>query len=187
MTTKITGGSLRGRTLRIRRDVGLRPTAERVRSAIFSILGTGKVEGSRVLDLFAGTGAMGIEALSRGAAWADFIESDGLRCKQLREFTRTLGLDEITRVFNKDAARTLDIVTGCYDLVFIDPPYQLNPWENLMTNLGNTLILNTGSFVIAEHRYDRELLQTYDRLTLAESRRYGDTSISIYVTGVKIV
>ena len=104
---------MRGRTLRIRKNVGLRPTAERVRSAIFSILGTGKVEGSRVLDLFAGTGAMGIEALSRGAAWADFIESDGLRCKQLRESTRTLGLDEITRVFNKDAARTLDIVTDC--------------------------------------------------------------------------
>ena len=187
MTTKITGGRLRGRKLRIRRDRGLRPTTERVRGAIFSILGIGKVEGSKVLDLFAGSGAMGVEALSRGAAWVDFIESDGLRCKQLREVTRTLGLDDVTRVFKKDAVRGLDIVTGCYDLVFIDPPYQLNPWENLMINLGKTLILNTNSFVVAEHRYDRELLQTYDRLTLAESRRYGDTSISIYVTGVKIV
>ncbi|MDP7579005.1 MAG: 16S rRNA (guanine(966)-N(2))-methyltransferase RsmD [SAR202 cluster bacterium] len=185
MTTKITGGHLRGRTLRTRRNIGLRPTAERVRSAIFSIVGADKINGSKVLDLFAGTGAMGIEALSRGASWADFIESDGLRCRQLREVTRELGLNDVTRVFKKNAIQALEIITGSYDLVFIDPPYQSNPWENLMSRLGNTLSLNVDSLVIAEHRYDRELLQTYGRLTRAENRRYGDTSISIYINGVQ--
>lgn len=185
MTTRFTGGRLRGRTLRIRRDAGLRPTTERVRGAIFSILGAEKIEGLKVLDLFAGTGSMGMEALSRGASWADFVESDASRSRQLREIASGLGVENVTRVYRKDALKALGTVPGGYDLVFIDPPYQSNPWENLMASLGNTSILNEGASVIAEHHRDLKLLQIYGRLSLVESRRYGDTSISIYVAGAQ--
>lgn len=74
MTTRITGGAMRGRRLRSTKSAGLRPTPERVRSAIFSIVGAEAVESARVLDLYAGTGALGFEALSRGASWCDFVE-----------------------------------------------------------------------------------------------------------------
>jgi 16S rRNA (guanine(966)-N(2))-methyltransferase RsmD len=180
MTTRITGGHLRGRRLRTRKTAGLRPTPERVRSAIFSILGRETVEGARVLDLFAGTGAMGIEAVSRGASRADFVESDAARSRQLRESMNELGVADVTRVYRRDALKALDIVEGGYDLVFIDSPYQSDPWEGLMSRLGDGPILNEGASVVAEHHRGRELSRQYGRLALVESRRYGDTSVSIY-------
>ena len=92
MSTRITGGSERGRRLRSTKGAGLRPTSERVRAAIFSTIGHDAVDGTRVLDLYAGTGALGIEALSRGAAWADFVEVDTRRCQDIRETLRQMGL-----------------------------------------------------------------------------------------------
>lgn len=185
MTTRITGGRLRGRKLRIRKTAGLRPTPEKVRSAIFSILGRERVEGARVLDLFAGTGAMGVEALSRAATWADFVESDATRSRQLRESMSELGVNDITHVYRRDALKALDIVEDGYDLVFVDPPYQSDPWERLMVRLGGGPILNDNALVVAEHRRDRELSPRYGGLALVESRRYGDTSVSFYSAGAQ--
>lgn len=171
---------MRGRKLRIKKTAGLRPTPERVRSAIFSILGLERIEGAVVLDLFAGTGAMGFEALSRGASWADFVESGAIRSRELRESISELGVNDITHVYRRDALKALEVVEGGYDLVFVDPPYQSNPWEGLMVRLGSGTILNDNAAVVAEHRRNRELSPQYGRLALVESRRYGDTSVSIY-------
>ncbi|MCH7626588.1 MAG: RsmD family RNA methyltransferase, partial [Chloroflexi bacterium] len=107
MTLRITGGELRGRRLKSAHGSGLRPTSERVRGAMFSIIGRDAVEGARVLDLYAGTGALGIEALSRGAAWADFVESGRGRCREIRDRLRELGLDDRSRVY---AGRTLKVL-----------------------------------------------------------------------------
>ena len=112
LNVRITGGALRGRTLRAPRVTGLRPTADVVRAAIFAILGPEIVEGARVLDLYAGTGAMGIEALSRRAAWADFVEANGRLARGLRDNLRRLSVEERSRVYGARVEATLAHLPG---------------------------------------------------------------------------
>jgi 16S rRNA (guanine(966)-N(2))-methyltransferase RsmD len=181
MSLRITGGELRGRRLRSSDGAGLRPTSDRVRAAIFSILGREAVEGVRVLDLYAGTGALGIEALSRGAAWADFVEANARRCQQLRESLRELGLsDRIGGVYQARVERILDSLPGGYGLAFADPPYDMDVWEDLMGRLGADGLIADKGVVVAEHRHSTVLAESYGRLAQVTSRRYGDTAVSIY-------
>jgi 16S rRNA (guanine966-N2)-methyltransferase len=180
MSLRITGGELRGRRLRSSDGAGLRPTSDRVRAAIFSILGRQAVEGVRVLDLYAGTGALGIEALSRGAAWADFVEANARRCQQLRESLLELGLAEGGRVYQARVERILDSLPGGYGLAFADPPYDMDVWEELMGRLGADGLVADNGVVVAEHRHSTVLAESYGRLVQATSRRYGDTAVSIY-------
>ena len=183
MSVRISGGTHRGRLLRAERDRGLRPTSERVRGAIFSILGRDAVEGRRVLDLYAGTGALGVEALSRGAAWADFVESNRRRCRRLERNLRELALDERSRVICGRAERTLGGMSGEYDLVLADPPYDARPWPTLFALLGEHGLLAPDGVVVAEHRSNAPMADGYDGLTLMDNRRYGDTSIAFYTSG----
>lgn len=180
MSLRITGGELRGRRLRSSEGAGLRPTSDRVRAAIFSILGREAVKGARVLDLYAGTGALGIEALSRGAEWADFVEANARRCQQLRENLRELGLAESSRVYQARVERVLDSLPGGYRLAFADPPYDMDVWVELMGRLGADGLLADKGLVVAEHRHSTVLAERYGRLAQMVSRRYGDTAVSIY-------
>ena len=183
MGIRITGGSARGRRLHPGRGPGIRPTSQKVRAAIYSMIGVQAVEGARVLDLYAGTGALGIEALSRGALAADFVEAQHRRCQDIRESLREMGLADRSRVFRARVERALDRVAEEYDLVLIDPPYDLDPWESLMGRLCEGRLLKEGAIVVAEHGRRRELAEVYGRLVRSKSRRYGDTSISIYRAG----
>ncbi len=183
MSTRITGGSERGRRLGPSKGPGLRPTSEKVRGAIFSMIGLDTVEGARVLDLYAGTGALGIEALSRGASWTDFVEVHSGRCRGIRESLRELRLTEQGHVYRARVEKALDIVQGGYGLVLADPPYDLDPWESLMDRLSEGSLLNDGALVVVEHRHKRQLAEGYGRLVRLKSRRYGDTSISIFRAG----
>ena len=180
MSTRISGGSRRGRRLRSTKGAGLRPTSERVRSAIFSLVGPDTVRDARVLDLYSGTGALGIEALSRGASWSDFVEADGARCRSIRENLVDLGLDRQGHVYRARVERALETVDGEYGLVLIDPPYDLDQWDSVMTKLdsGNTLI--DGALVVAEHRTTSTLAAGYGRLAAVTTRKYGDSSVSVY-------
>ena len=180
MTTRITGGSLRGRKLRSSRSAGLRPTSERVRGAIFSILGQQAVEGARVLDLYAGTGSIGVEALSRGAAWADFVESDSRRSQEIRELLREVGMADRGRVHGARVERVLDVLEGGYGYAFADPPYDLDPWDFLMERLGRGNLLTDGARVVVGHRHSRRLADEYRGLALVTARRYGDSAIAVY-------
>lgn len=183
MSIRITSGAQKGRRLRAPRSAGLRPTSERVRGAIFSILGQEAVEGARVLDLYAGTGALGIEALSRGADWADFVEADARRCIQIRDNLRELGLAQRGHVYQSRVEKAITILTSPYDLVFIDPPYDLDPWDWLMNALSERGLVKANGLVVAEHSPRTSLASRYGRLVLETSRRYGDTSVSIYKVG----
>ena len=180
MTTRISGGSRKGRRLRSNKDVGLRPTSQRVRSAIFSLLGPETVGGVRVLDLYSGTGALGIEALSRGASCADFAEVNAARCRNIRESLLELGLDCRGYVYRARVEGVLDIVSGPYGLILIDPPYDLDEWELVMGKLTRKNILADGAIVVAEHRAGKTLLDDYGRMGLVTVRKYGDTSVSVY-------
>ena len=194
MSSRISGGKDRGRRLQVPKS-RLRPTTEKVRAAIFSILG-GQVEGARVLDLYAGTGAMGLEALSRGAASADFVEEDARACSTINANIRSLTYDDLARVIRARAEKTVGspaTLLGSstagqdglpYDLVFIDPPYDDDPWDALMTALSTGPLLRQDVTVVAEHGSDRALADSYGRLGLERTRRYGGSSISIYKLAV---
>ena len=183
MTLRITGGTYRGRRISAPRRPALRPTSDRVRGAIFSILGPGRVEGKRVLDLYAGTGVLGIEALSRGAAWADFVEADDRLARQIKESLAELSLEGRGRAYRTRVEEALDTLPGDYELVFADPPYGMDVGDLLMGPLGKSHLLKDQAVVVVEHRYGARLADEYGRLVQMTQRRYGDTGITIYIAG----
>ena len=125
---RIVAGSKRGHRIKVVATEGVRPTSERVREAIFDALGP--VTGLRVLDLFAGTGAMGLEALSRGAAHCTFVEADAVVARELRSNIADLEFESASRVVVRDyfsAATRLATESGGFDLLFLDPPYRMLP------------------------------------------------------------
>ena len=182
-TTRLTGGSARGRVIRSAGGRDLRPTSEKVRSAIFSILGPDVVEGARVLDLYAGTGALGMEALSRAAESAVFVEASEVLCRSLRDSLEGLGMTDQARVVRAKAESILGHEGDDFSLVFIDPPYRTDPWDGLLGRMGSGESLVDGAVVVAEHYYKRELATEYGGLIKATERRYGDTTISIFDFG----
>ena len=184
MTVRITGGVHRGRRLRLPRSANLRPTSDRVRSAVFSILGVDRLQDAPALDLYAGSGVLGLEALSRGAGGAVFVESDARRCRHIRDALEALGLTDRGSVHNGKVERILGTLTsGGFRVVFADPPYALTDWRPLMRLLNRAGLLAEGAVVVAEHRHDTGLADEYGGLALLTRRRYGDTAISIYEKG----
>jgi 16S rRNA (guanine966-N2)-methyltransferase len=171
---RVIAGELGGRRLRAPRGAATRPTGERVREAVFSMLG--EVRGLAVLDLFAGSGALGIEALSRGAAHATFVERAPPALAALRSNLDALGLAERASVVDGDARSALR-GPAKYDLVFLDPPYAAV--GELAATLAGALptVLAPGARVISEsdRRAPLELA-----LPLLRERRYGDTMIRIH-------
>ena len=184
MTVRITGGVHRGRRLRLPRSADLRPTSDRVRSAVFSILGADRLRDAPVLDLYAGSGVLGLEALSRGASGTVFVESDARRCRHIRDALEALGLADRGSVHNGRVERALGtLTTEGFRVVFADPPYALTDWQPLMRLLNRAELLAEGAVVVAEHRHDTGLADEYGGLALLTRRRYGDTAISIYEKG----
>jgi 16S rRNA (guanine966-N2)-methyltransferase len=171
---RITGGELGGRRIRVPRGArDLRPTTERVREAVFSILGD--VSGARVLDLFCGSGALGIEALSRGASEATLVDR---RPAAARRNLEALGLTEHARAVRADAGRFLRRAEdGSFDLVLCDPPYRLA--DRLAADLDPLIrrALAKGGRVMVESPPERPLELSLPLLT---ERTYGDTMVRIY-------
>lgn len=177
---RIIAGELGGRRLVAPRGLATRPTTDRAREALFSILGD--VQGARVLDLYAGTGALGIEALSRGAARATFVESARPAIVALRENLRSLGLDPRAAIVAQPVARALDAIARAapFDLVFADPPYaDAGSAAELIARLVVALALAPGARVVLE-RSSRDAPFAIEGLALASDRTYGDTAIAFY-------
>jgi 16S rRNA (guanine966-N2)-methyltransferase len=173
---RVIGGELGGRRLRSARGEQTRPTAARVREALFSMLGA--LEGAAVLDLFAGSGALGIEALSRGAASATFVERSPQALAALRANVAELGLAERCEIRSGDALAAL-AAGAIYDLVFIDPPYAAAAQLSGALSRELPAVLSAGARVVSEsdRRSPLEL-----ELPLLRERRYGDTMIRIHET-----
>ena len=144
---RIIGGSLRGSKLDVLHAPGLRPTPDRVRETLFNWL-MPVIEGARCLDLFAGTGALGIEALSRGAAAVDFVESDAPTAAQLR--ANLSRLKQIATVHAFSANRFIDSTEQRFDIVFIDPPFSENRWESSMESIENRSVLSDEAWIYVE-------------------------------------
>ncbi|MFO0649910.1 MAG: pantetheine-phosphate adenylyltransferase [Polyangiales bacterium] len=169
------------------RGAETRPTSDRVREAVFNLLGP-RVEGARVLDLFAGTGALGIEALSRGARHATFVESDRGLCQTIETNLENLEAPhELFTLLKRDVRRSSKLFTGQYDLVFIDPPYGHLLEREVLATLCTSDVLANGATVVVEHAAREEVTlppAAAKVLTGADTRNYGDTSVTIYTAAV---
>lgn len=170
-------GRLRGRRILAPVDGDTRPTTDRVREATCNALDSlGVIDGAVVVDLFAGSGALGIEALSRGAASAIFVERDAAALRALRENLRALDLESVSRVVTGDAIRALTSVSDA-TLVFADPPYDFDSWAELLALVGSHL--PSVQIVVAES--DRDLSTATPPFVgwdCVRSRRYGRTHVS---------
>jgi 16S rRNA (guanine966-N2)-methyltransferase len=174
---RVIAGQWRGRRLQAPAGASTRPTADRIREALFSILGH-RVAGARVLDLFAGSGALGIEALSRGAAEATFVDSAPAAIRVIRANLEAVGAQAEVR--RADARRFLGSASAAarqYDLVFLDPPYRLAGDLGDVLTAALPAVLAPGAAVVAES--DRRAPLELGLPTLDE-RRYGDTLIRIH-------
>jgi len=178
--TRIVAGEWGGRRLQTPKGDGTRPTSDRVREAMYSSLESelGGLDGARVLDLFAGSGALGLEALSRGAAHADLVESDRRAADAIRANIRTLGATD-AHVYVTTAARFLgDLPPEPYDLVLLDPPYALESDEVgvLLTALVREGGLDPDGVVVVE-RSHRTPFSWPDGLTGLRDKAYGETHL----------
>jgi 16S rRNA (guanine966-N2)-methyltransferase len=176
---RLTGGQDRGRRLFVPRGSRTRPTASRVREAIFNILGPPP---GRVLDLYAGSGALGLEALSRGASDAVFVERDGAALSALRRNVREAGLDDPGAVIGADvrtALRRLAAQQKQFSWVFLDPPYAKET-EGVLAELSGGDLLTACAVVIVEHDRRHQPPASVGCLFLTDRRTYGDTELSFY-------
>lgn len=177
-TLRVAGGSAKGIPLATPRGNRLRPTTGQVREAIFNILGP-SLEDQRVLDLYAGTGALGIEALSRGATSAVFVEKDPSAVEAiLQSLSRTRFVTN-GRVLRGRLPGALATVEGTFDTVFMDPPYtETSAAETL---LGTAKLLSPGGIVVYEHASRYNPPERPAGLQLSEGRTYGDTGVAFYI------
>ncbi|MBI2963820.1 MAG: 16S rRNA (guanine(966)-N(2))-methyltransferase RsmD [Deltaproteobacteria bacterium] len=181
---RITGGVARGRPLRAPRGPKVRPTADKVRGAIFNILATRiDVADQRWLDLFAGSGALGLEALSRGAAWVLFVDESRDSCRVIRENLERSGFasrGEARRLMLPQGLRSVARSGLRFHGSFVDPPYRRGLCPATLDGLGDGTLLLPDALVVVEHGSDETLAERYGRLQRTDTRRYGSTAISLY-------
>ena len=177
---RIVGGRLRGRALAVPSSQTIRPTAERLREALFNILvhrHGDPVTGARVLDLFAGTGALGLEALSRGAAFALFIDDAAAARALIRENVAALGLGGVSRVFRRDAARLGETQRlAPFSLIFLDPPYGRGLAENALASARAGGWIATGALIVVEEAAKAAFVAPTG-LEELDRRTYDDTEL----------
>ena len=177
---RIISGTCKGRKLTALEGRDIRPTSDRIKETIFNILGP-QVKKAKVLDLFAGTGALGLEALSRGASHAVFVDISVAACNMIQHH-----IDDC-RFFEKAGLIRHDIFTGllppsvmshCFDLIFMDPPYDRGYVSNILENQNIFSLLSDGGIVVAEHATKEILPHTLNGLDIFRQKKYSRTTIS---------
>lgn len=184
---RVVAGTFRSRILKSLKGLALRPTSDRLRETLFNVLGA-NVVGSRFIDLFAGTGAIGIEALSRGATEVVFVEDHAPAAALIRRNLESLGIRKGAMVLATDAIRGLEKLASkeeskasLFDYVFLDPPYAAAmDYARVLESLGSGSLLAPGALVIAEHRCSFELPEEAGALQCYRVLKQGDAALSFY-------
>ncbi|MCR5150970.1 MAG: 16S rRNA (guanine(966)-N(2))-methyltransferase RsmD [Clostridiales bacterium] len=174
---RVITGISRGIRLKTPDNLNTRPTSEKVKEAVFSALQF-EIEGRRVLDLFAGSGQMGIEALSRGAKSCVFVDSSQEAVKIVEENLKKTGLSIKARVVKTDSSAFLNMSGDTYDIVFLDPPYNTGLLENSLEKIGQ--FLATGGVVVCEHPFGAVLPPEINHLVKDREYKYGKIAVTIY-------
>jgi 16S rRNA (guanine966-N2)-methyltransferase len=179
---RVIAGELKGRRLVAPRGHRTRPTADQVRIALLDALGPW-LSGARFLDLFAGSGAIGFEALSRGAAQATFVERDPQALTALRQNAEALGVRTRAHLIRGDAVRELGRLAGAgarFDIVFLDPPYEGDLVRLALARLGGGAITDPGAVVVAQHFTKQPAPDSIGCLVGFRTRRFGETTLSFF-------
>ncbi len=183
---RVIAGSAKGRRLQAGPDQHIRPTADKVKGALFSIVASRvDLDGSRILDLYAGAGSLGIEALSRGAAHVTFIEQAKPAVRVLRQNLQSCRLVERARVLERSVAlglRQLARAGEQFDAVLLDPPYGKGLIEETLQLLESSQVLAPGAWVMMEHHADEPPSERCGELRLTQSRRYGKTCLALFTS-----
>ena len=184
---RVIAGTYKSRILKSLKGLALRPTSDRLRETLFNVLAP-NISGSRFVDLFAGTGAIGIEALSRGASEVVFIENQGPAVTLIRRNLESLGINSGATVLPVDALRGLATLTSQkrrsapgYNFIFLDPPYAAaEDYSRVLEFLGSKELLAPGGIVIAEHRRNFDLPEELGVLKRFRVLKQGDAALSFY-------
>jgi len=182
MAIRIIGGEYGGRFIAMPKRVEIRPTQDKVREAVFNILGD--INDKNVLELFSGSGAFGIEAISRGAKYVTFVDNNSICLETTRENIGSLGVDEsrfeLVRANALSVLSRLEKQESKYDIIFLDPPYYKNIARKCLINIDSYDILSQIGTVIVEHFKKDSVSLDLNSLVFEKERRYGDTVISIF-------
>lgn len=177
---RIIAGRLRSRKLSAPLGMDVRPTSDRLRETLFNILGR-QIEGARFLDLFAGSGAVGIEAVSRGAREAVLIECHKKAARAVRANIEALGASAEVQLVEAEVAKALPTLTGTFQIVFLDPPYSMHgQYAQCLNTLARSALLTPKSIVIAEHEKRFTLSEDYGALHCYRRLVQGDAALSFY-------
>jgi len=184
---RISGGTAKGRKVGppkafLRREDGaeLRPTPAKVREAVFNIL-SGRIEGSAFLDLYAGTGAVGLDALSRGAGRVVFVEENHLRSNIIKEFVDRFGFREKALIVRARVRDFLKKNEERFSIIFLDPPYASEETMQIISLIGELGTSGEDGIIMAEHSSRRKLEEQAGELALKKKYKYGDTALSLYI------
>lgn len=184
---RIITGSAKGVKLNAPRGLGTRPTTDRVKESVFNILGDIVVD-AKVLDIFAGTGNLGLEALSRGAAAAVFIDNSIESINSIKANAQHTKLNEHAEIYKNDVIRALDRfveTSRSFDLIFCDPPYNQGLIHLVLEKIARSSILNPGGILVMEHSKHEKIADEYNTLQLRRVERYGETLISFLLYTIK--
>lgn len=180
---KITSGRYKYRNIEVPK--GIRPTTEKVREAVFSMI-LQHLPDAEVLDLFAGSGAMGLEALSRGASSCTFVEADRKNIKVLNSNIKNCGAEKLSTVIGRDYAAAIGKIAAgnlrpAFDVVILDPPYdRVEYYGTAMDLLQETGLISDSCIVICEHLYDNKLSDTYGKLRKIKEKKYGTIGVDAF-------
>ncbi len=177
---RVIAGKAKGHRLKVPRGTITRPATDLVRGAIFSILEVITSDWSRALDLFAGSGALGIEALSRGAGWVDFVDRKPRCCDIIKQNLEKTGFTAQAHVYCCSVAKAISFLDKEYGIILMDPPYSNSSIGNLITELATSKLVRTESIVVVTHSPHFPLNSTYATLNLIKEHRHGDSCIAVY-------
>ena len=176
---RVIAGKAKGHRLKAPRRP-TRPATDLVRGAIFSILESITNDWSQVLDLFSGSGALGIEALSRGAGWVDFVEQERRCCDIIKQNLEKTKLEAYAHIYRCGVAKALSFLDKEYNIIIMDPPYSDTSIGNLVMQLAESKLVGTNTIVVVTHSPHLSLNSTYGSLNLIKERRHGDSCIAVY-------
>lgn len=180
---RVVGGIAKGRKLASPVTDGVRPTSELMRGVIFNIVHPGEIEGATILDLYAGCGSLGIEGLSRGARFADFVEQDPKQCTVIRNNLASVGFDSKGQVHCMKVEKALNILKGPYNAVLMDPPYREMTLDSILDRLDRSQLLTDKAIVVVGHSKRLVLNEKYGSLSKMVSRRHGDSAVDFFQNG----
>jgi 16S rRNA (guanine(966)-N(2))-methyltransferase RsmD len=177
---RVIAGKAKGNRLKAPKGTTTRPATDLVRGAIFSILENITGDWAQVLDLFAGSGALGIEAISRGAGWVDFVEHKPHCCGIIRQNLDKTKLAGQAHIYCCSVTKALSFLDKEYNIILIDPPYSNSSISNVMTQLAASKLVGVNSVVVVTHSPHFTLNPAYVTLNLIKEHRHGDSCITVY-------